>query len=55
MKIPSPRAFIEFVAFFAFALCVIAGVVLSMTMLRAFNAIEKAVDGARNWRDGRRA
>ena len=55
MKIPSPRSFIEFIAFFAFALCVMFGIILAVVLLAIFNGIERAVDGARNWRDGRRA
>lgn len=55
MKIPSPRTFIEIVAFVIFALCVAFGMIAVVILLAIFNACEKAVDGARNWRDGRRA
>lgn len=55
MKIPSPRAFIEIAAFCIFGLCVAFGIIVAVILLAVFNAAEKDVDGARNWRAGRKA
>lgn len=54
VKIPSPRTFIEITALILFGICTAIGTVIVVVLLVGVAAIEKAYDGARAWRKGRR-